>query len=514
MHRPAYRRPERTSMRTLRRRSAGQTTGARPSVTRLLFEALDMVGYLLDPHGCVAECFHGSAAARAVTRGRPFEEAFRVDNDQGSVAEQSADMLKAVQSGDARTQSLEYEVHAHGRDEWRCMTIVPVPGHPGWTIVLDRDVTADRGAELALDRIGRRYALAGRVAQLAIWDCNLESGEVSVDPGLKSLLGYLEREITDTLEGWQRLIIPEDLEQFVTRWTEHLAGVAPLCEVELRVRRRDGGVRWFLMRGMLVERTRGRPLRAVGTVMDITERKRAEAAAAAATAASRRRKRTVRRLALELLHAQQAERRRIGEELHDDICQRIAALEISLGNTLRQSVLDRGEIEATREHLARLSADVRRLSHDMNPPEVSRTDLVSRLRAHIDELSRIGQLDVQLEAGNMPSDLTDDAAQCLYRIAQEALSNIARHACTRSARVALRSTGDDVALAIIDAGRGFDAEASDAGVGLASMRRRIERLNGRLEIASAPGRGTTITAWLPCARDSRRRWSRPAALAH
>jgi signal transduction histidine kinase len=229
-------------------------------------------------------------------------------------------------------------------------------------------------------------------------------------------------------------------------------------------------------------------------------RKRAEAAMTAARAASRRRKRTIRRLAVQLLCAQQAERRRIGEELHDDVCQRIAALEISVSSLLRKSGGDQSSLEEIRERLSRLGDDVRRLSHDMNPPDVPGAQLVSRLRAHVDELSRLGQLDVRLEIADVPRDLPDDTALCLYRIAQEALRNITRHAQTSTAHIALRSHRGGIALAIGDAGRGFDAIESGRGVGLSTIRHRIERMHGRLEIASAPGAGTRITAWLPCAR--------------
>jgi signal transduction histidine kinase len=196
--------------------------------------------------------------------------------------------------------------------------------------------------------------------------------------------------------------------------------------------------------------------------------------------------------------AQEAERRRIGQELHDDICQRIAALELLASDGLRRPDGSDGALREIRQRLAELSRDVRRLSHDMSASRLHGGQLVNAVKTYVEELARLARLRIRLDIRDLPDDIPADAALCVYRIVQEALRNVARHARTESAEVQLHGGREALRLVIADEGRGFDPVAArSAGLGLLSMEERLERLRGRFEVASQPGRGTRIEAWLP-----------------
>ena len=125
--------------------------------------------------------------------------------------------------------------------------------------------------------------------------------------------------------------------------------------------------------------------------------------------------------------------------------------------------------------------------------------LVEALRAECERRGRQGRLAVTMDLESLPAVVGKDAELCLFRVAQEALNNVARHAGTHAASVTLRQVDDGLLLAVRDDGVGFDPASPRAGrsLGLASMRERVQLVNGTLDIESAPGRGTTIVAWVP-----------------
>lgn len=132
-----------------------------------------------------------------------------------------------------------------------------------------------------LHRIGpldERYQLATATGQVGVWDHDLKTGRLYMDPSLKAMLGYGEDEIEDTLEGWHRLIHAEDLQDVKQAINDHVGGASEKCEITHRRVHRDGDIRWFLTRGTAVRDAEGKLLRIVGTDTDVTEVREAEQA--------------------------------------------------------------------------------------------------------------------------------------------------------------------------------------------------------------------------------------------
>ena len=125
------------------------------------------------------------------------------------------------------------------------------------------------------EELYKRAAAAGGVG---IWDWNLETGEIYVDPVLKEMLGYADHEIRNRVDEWNQLVHPDDAATVLERAQAHIAGKTPFYEFEHRRRHRDGSVRWFLSRGSVIRNAAGAPVRLAGTDTDITERKRSEEA--------------------------------------------------------------------------------------------------------------------------------------------------------------------------------------------------------------------------------------------
>ena len=165
---------------------------------------------------------------------------------------------------------VEYAVHSsEGLHHYEARV---VPCREDQMLAVIRDLTERRRTEAALRDSQERYARATAAGGVGVWDWNLETNEIYVDPSLKALLGYEDHEIKNHLDDWGRYVHPDDGATVMARAHEHLQGKSRYYEVEHRMLHRNGSVRWFLARGSVV-RQDGRPVRIVGTDTDITERK-------------------------------------------------------------------------------------------------------------------------------------------------------------------------------------------------------------------------------------------------
>ncbi len=206
-------------------------------------------------------------------------------------------------------------------------------------------------------------------------------------------------------------------------------------------------------------------------------------------------------LAGRLVTANEDERRRLARELHDDVSQRLAGLAIEAA-ALEGSAKSAGSGDAAhsiREGLVDLSEDVHALSYRLHPSVIEDLGLVEALRIECDRVANQGSLHVNFGCQGVPRRLPADAALCLFRVAQEALRNVERHARAKNVEVSVVGKDGGIALAVRDNGAGFDTSrvGDRASLGLASMRERVRLLGGRLDIESGRGSGTAVLAWVP-----------------
>lgn len=156
-------------------------------------------------------------------------------------------------------------------------------------------------------------------------------------------------------------------------------------------------------------------------------------------------------------------------------------------------------LRSLREQLVRISEDVHAIAYQLHPSILEELGLAEALRAEVERRRRQSRLDVSLALEPLPEGIGKDTELCLFRVAQEALSNVIRHARAGKASVRLRLQDGGLLLAVSDDGVGFDPHGRDGArsLGLASMQERLRIVNGTLDIDSAPGSGTTVVAWAP-----------------
>ena len=211
----------------------------------------------------------------------------------------------------------------------------------------------------------------------------------------------------------------------------------------------------------------------------------------------------IRKLLGRLIDVQEAERRRISRELHDDLNQKIATLSISISRLKRKIPMQDGdliaELDGLREAANSLTNEVRRISHQLHPAVLEHLGLVTALESYVASFRDEERIDVQLTADIGDERIPFQASICLYRVAVEGLRNVARHSEAESASVSLTRNADGLELRVSDSGKGFNVETfkQDGGLGLISVEERLRLLQGSCEIRSAPNQGTTLVVRVP-----------------
>jgi PAS domain S-box-containing protein len=349
------------------------------------------------------------------------------------------------------------------------------------------DLTERKLAEAALRESEERLTLAFAGAQEGVWDWNLETGAVVYSPRWKQMLGYSDADIEPHISAWERLLHPEDRAR-AEELNDAMARGAQTYEGEFRLRHKEGHYVHVLSRGYPVRREPGGTVvRIVGTHFDLTERKRVEAERARTELLAR------------LVFAQEDERRRIAREMHDQFGEQLTALGRGIA-MLADACAGRPDLLAHVQGLAtvsqRIDRDVDQLVWELRPTALDDLGLRAALTNYIQDWSKRVGISVQLHTAGLSDDrLASDAETTLYRIAQEALNNVAKHSRAENVDVILERRADHVLLIVEDDGVGFDAVETGAtrqGFGLLGMQERAALLGASLQIESAAGKGTTI----------------------
>ena len=353
-------------------------------------------------------------------------------------------------------------------------------------MVLAAVVEESKDAERALRQRDNDLNEAQRLARTGSWQWDPVSDTVIWSAELYRLAGYDPRLPPPSFRDHAQFFTPESWERLKEGMEKALLTEVPY-ELDLEGKRSNGERLCLTYRGEAVIDGSGRPILR-GTSQDITERKLSEEAIAAMSG--------------RLITAQEEERSRIARELHDDLSQRMALLQIGLEQLQDLGGLSaqtQQELEKMAEMTREMASDIDTLSHQLHPAKLELLGLVGSLQALCREFTVQHKLQVQFLHRDVPGRLPKDVTLYLYRITQEALRNVARHSGAPEAEVKLSGSGDEVELCISDSGQGFDVESAKvgSGLGIISIRERLRLIGGNLSIESEPSHGTRIRVRIP-----------------
>jgi two-component system sensor histidine kinase UhpB len=275
-----------------------------------------------------------------------------------------------------------------------------------------------------------------------------------------------------------------------------VVAVAVLAISLLRLKRRFTPLERLIEEMEKVDLSRPGPL-LPGSIDGVGETEEVERIELAFLRMMRRLEAERRRAGSAALQAQEEERARVARDLHDEVNQSLTGLLLRLEAAREAAPPElEAELAETKALAHQAMRELLSLARQLRPTALDDLGLVAAIGGQVEQLAR-GEIEAELDTVGDFSGLGDDAQLVVYRVAQEALSNAARHSDAGRVDVRLRRRGGDVELEVADDGRGFAFDESEGGLGLAGMRERALLIGGELTIESRPGRGTTVRLTVP-----------------
>ena len=366
--------------------------------------------------------------------------------------------------------------------------IVEINNQP-CVITVVHDITERRKAEETARENELRWQLALESAQHGVWDRDFKKDEVFYSVSWKEMLGYADHEIKNELNEWDKRLHPDDKAEVYRLLEDHLQGKTAFYQKELRMLRKDGTYMWIQGMGQVIARDKqGKPLRMIGTHLDITARKTAEAWI----------QKTQRSITEDTIREQETEKTKISNELHENINQILAAAKIYLG--IVQAKADDKDLMLKKSYdsLDQAMELINKLSSSLNTPLIKDFGLLTVLRDLAEEINKTNTIHVIVVDKTHTQHLADNTqTMMLYRIIQSQLDNIIKHSKARNATITLETNDRKIILEMRDDGNGCDIKTMKTGYGLMHIRNRVELYGGKMEIDSAPGKGWAMHIELP-----------------
>lgn len=495
------------------RKQAQDILQASEGFTRAILDSLDAHICVLNKQGVILRTndawqeffkYHRDNKFTVGEVGQDYLDECRRVITGGESAEQTIlDGIEAVLAGNRPSFSAEYAWHSPEEERWFLLRVTPLREASG--VVISQVNITDR--QRAEDEVRRSEAFINSVVEnlpnmVFVKDAH-DLRFVRFNKAGEDLLGYTR----DTLIGKNDYdFFPKDEADFFTAKDREVLASGRLLDIpEEPIKTREGAVRSLHTKKIPIVGHGGIPQYLLGISEDITDRKRAEEELRRSQEELQQNRAQLQDLTSKLLTAQEEERQRIARDLHDDFSQRLAALVLDVASLEKQPPLMPQlvvtALEPIRGELERLSDDIHNLAYKLHPSLLKHAGLQAAVEDHIYQVSKRTGVQIVLKAREVPSSLSLDQSTCLFRVLQESLNNVIKHADATEVTVKLSGSSKGVGLSVTDNGTGFDGIDKTAnqqkGLGLISMQERMRLQHGFLRIHSRPADGTKVCAWIP-----------------
>jgi two-component system sensor histidine kinase UhpB len=311
---------------------------------------------------------------------------------------------------------------------------------------------------MALRESEERFQLAVRGASAGLWDWNPQTNAIYLSPHFKEILGYESQDLPTRTQAMQEVSHPADIDRVREALTAHLDQKRPY-DIEYRVRTKSGDLRWIHSRGQALWNSTGKAYRMVGWIVDVTERRLADEAL-------RESREELQRLSANIQRAREEEKSRIARELHDDLGQQLVALKIECAKVRMPGGDDRSamgpDLGSVYALIDQLVDSVRRIATDLRPTMLDDLGVIPAIEWFINTFSERHGVRVvhHIEAEDI--DFNHDSATAVFRIVQEALTNVARHSRATEVKLEIVRKSQKCIISIADNGCGCPTNARPA----------------------------------------------------
>lgn len=363
----------------------------------------------------------------------------------------------------------------------------------GNVLIFGRDLSDRKKAEKKLVESEQRLSRAERMGNLGYGFYDIENKSMHLSAGLYKIFGVSPETFSHTIEGLKSVIHPDDF--LIQNKAVDTLFVKGSVDIEFRILRPDGDVRNVLFKTVLTKSDSGTLINSFTTALDITENRKAEEQIKLSNV-------QLKQLAANLQNIREEERRRIGREIHDELGQWLTVLKMEIARVKKI----KGDEEKLNEAIAEMLEQVdgciktsRRISTELRPSLIDDLGLIAALEWQADEFGKKSMIRSIFTTDVEELELLDDFTIGIFRIFQESLTNVARHAEATTVTSNLYIDEGNLILKIIDNGKGFDTSTigSKRTLGLIGMKERTLLMNGDYNINSSPGDGTEITVIIP-----------------
>ena len=408
----------------------------------------------------------------------------------------TSDREKCIQAYDDarfRAMSFDFELEittAKGVDKWIRVVGTPIIQNGLCTKIFGsyQDISSKKeGEHKALEAL-ERYDILSRATRDTIWDWDVKSDFILYNMGIENVFGYTKGQYSNTF-GWRKRNIHKSNRDDVMQIVDEIfARNETTFQCNYRFRCEDGTYKYVHERAHITYNKSGEPVRVIGAMQDITNEMEMEA-----------------RIEKAVTNMQEQERQQLGMELHDNVNQILAAALLYIG--LIKNGKDKGHdvnhlVVTTEQYIKEAIEDVRRLSHELAPVSFKDVTIRQVFTTLFDmiKVQKLFEVEIHIDpmiAEQLPLDLKIN----LYRILQEQLNNIIKHAQATEVLINLTLNENIISLQIKDNGRGFDPKAKSGGIGLENIRRRARLFQGDFHLNTAPGKGCEVLVELALAVD-------------
>jgi PAS domain S-box-containing protein len=354
------------------------------------------------------------------------------------------------------------------------------------------DITDHQQTLAELKKTNERFLLISNATSDAIWDQDLETNEIYRSPNFSKLSGYSMEEIQSNLDWWFNKVHPEDKERVKGKVQEYLTGNKQSWEDEYRFLCSDGTYKILFDKGFFIYKD-GKPVRIIGAIQDITERKKLE------QQLLNEKLKQQRLINKTTIAAQEEERDNISKELHDNVNQLLMSTKLYINMARKQPEQSFELLTKAEEYQLLAIEEIRKLSKKLNSSLVKVLGLKKSIQEIVNSFKQLHDIPVNFEFHDDLDDLLmDEQKLMLFRIVQEQSNNIRKYANAERVSISLVRKDDRIYLVISDDGVGFKIdEIKLRGIGLTNIASRVNVLGGEHKIESYPGNGCTLSVSFP-----------------